>query len=188
MKARTLHALLSWAHAQYVGETPELQHAVSLTDEGGSPEMKPAAASYLGLQARKQLTDQDNLPDNWRALAGRKAEGKYLTPLRFAIELCPDPGERSFLRSLVPELYYPSEIAEIHGIPKWAAGYVMQGALVRLRERYERLVANSEKGTAAYVPPRVGWVSMSDSQRAAIEEGEKRGAQFHLPLDPDVAA
>lgn len=163
MQRYTLRALLTWAHAQYVGETPEMQHAVSLTDEGGSPEMKPAAASYLGLLAKHQLTKVDNQPDNWLALAGRKSEGKYLTPLRYAIALCPDPDERSFLRSLVPELYFPSEIAEIHGIPKWAAGMVMYAALTRLRERYDRLMRDQEKGTAAHV----GWVSKSDAQRAA---------------------
>lgn len=129
--------------------------------------MKPAAAAYLGLQARKQLAP-DTLPDNWRAAAGRKSEGKYLTPLRYAIELCGDPGERKFLRDLVPELYFPSEIAEIHGIPKWAAGMVMYAALGRLRERYDHLIREQEKGTAA----NVGWVSMSESSRKAIEAGE----------------
>jgi hypothetical protein len=163
MPQPTLHSLLRWAHLQYVSETPELGHAVSLTDEGGAPEMKPAAASYLGLLAKQRLIE-DRKPDNWRALAGRKdRDGKYVTPLRYALELAPDPDERSFLRSLVPELYYPSEIATIHGIPRWAANYVMYASLARLRERYDTLIRNQEKGSAAYV----GWISRSESQRNA---------------------
>jgi len=168
----SLHSLLRWANRAYRAETPELGHAVALTDEGGSPEMKPAAAAYLGLLAKRAL-EQDTRPDNWKALAGRRdADGRYLTPLRYCIELCPDPDERAFLRSLVPELYFPSEIAEIHGIPKWAAKYVMFATLDRLRRTYDQLMRDQEKGTARYV----GWVSMSESQRAAVVAGEKEVA------------
>lgn len=164
----TLHSSLRFAHAQFVLELPELQHSVSLTDDGGAPAMKPAAASYLGLLAKRLLED-DKQPDNWKARAARRdPDGRYLTPLRLAIELAPE-GERAFLRSLVPELYFPSEIAELHGIPRWAAKYVMYAALARLRERYETLIRNSEKGSAA----NVGWVSMSESARRAIEAGER---------------
>lgn len=159
----SLRALLAWANVQYRAETPEMQHAVAHTDEGGAPEMKPAAASYLGLLARKVLTGNDTLPDDWRALAGRKSEGVYLTPLRYAIALCPDAAERQFLRDLVPELYFPSEVAEIHGIPRWAAGYVMHGALSRLRDRFDHLMRQQEKGTAANIP----WTALSESQQRA---------------------
>lgn len=168
-RAPSLHALLSWASKQYRLETPGLEHAVALTDEGGAPEMKPAVAAYLGLQAKRLMAD-DRQPDDWKRLAGKKdKDGKYVTPLRYAIELAPDPDERSFLRSLVPELYYPSEIALIHGIPKWAAGYVMYATLDRLRARYDQLMRDQEKGTAA----NVGWVSMSESQRSAVVAGEE---------------
>lgn len=169
MPQYSLHSLLTWSNRAYRDETPELQHAVSLTDEGGAPVMKPAAAAYLGLLARRRLTE-DERPDNARALASRRdQDGRYVTPLRYAIELAPDRDERSFLRALVPELYFPSEIATLYGIPKWAARYVMYACLLRLRERYDQLMRQAEKGTAA----NVGWVSMSDSQRAAIEAGEK---------------
>jgi hypothetical protein len=172
MPTASLHSLLTWANKAWRDETPELGHAVALTDEGGAPEMKPAAAAYLGLLAKRRLTE-DTRPDNWRALAGRRdADGRYLTPLRYSIELCPDPDERSFLRSLVPELYFPSEIAEIHGVPKWAAKYVMYAALDRLRRTYDQLMRDQAKGTAAHV----GWVSMSESQRAAVVAGEKDAA------------
>ncbi|MGA0060619.1 MAG: hypothetical protein ACO3RU_13630 [Planctomycetota bacterium] len=168
----SLHALLRWANKAYREETPELGHAVALTDEGGAPEMKPAVAAYLGLHA-KRLLEKDDRPDNWRALAGRRDhDGFYITPLRYAIELCPDPAERRFLRDLVPELYYPSEIAELHGIPRWAAKYVMHPALTRLWHTHQGLMRDQAKGTSRYV----GWVSMSDSQRAAIEAGEKDAA------------
>lgn len=196
MPQYTLHSLLRWAHKAWVDEAPSLDHSHHEEyDESGAPEMKPAVAAYLGLQARKYLDERvskpsgrpafgipaiarvgttaapppplggDTLPDNWKALAGRKSEGAYVTPLRYAIELCTDPDERSFLRSLVPELYYPSEIAEIHGIPRWASRFVMYAALSRLRERYDSLMRNQEKGTAA----NVGWVSRSESQRQAEE-------------------
>lgn len=164
MPQYSLHALLSWAHRTYQLETPEIQHAVSLTDDGGAPAMKPAIASYLGLLARNRLDTKDDQPDNWKARAGRKdRDGKYVTPLRYSIELATDADERSFLRSLVPELYYPREIATIHGIPRWASQYVMYACLARLRERYDGLMRDQEKGTAA----NVGWVSRSESQRAA---------------------
>lgn len=160
---RTLKGLLSWGHNAYVAETPNLEHSVALTDEGGAPAMKPAAASYLGLLARQRLTPDDR-PDNWKAQAGRKdRDGRYVTPLRYAIELCPVAEERAFLRDLVPELYFPSEIAGLHGIPRWASGMVMYAALSRLRERYDNLIRQQEKGTAAHV----GWVDRSESQRNA---------------------
>lgn len=162
MPQATLHSLLRWCHAQYVLEMPELQHSVSLTDDGGAPAMKPAISSYLGLLA-KRLLENDKQPDNWKARAARRdPDGRYLTPLRLAIELAPE-GERSFLRSLVPELYFPSEIAELHGIPRWAAKYVMYSTLLRLRERYDGLIRDSEKGSAA----NLGWVSRSESQQNA---------------------
>lgn len=162
--AQSLHSLLSWANRTYRLEVPDLGHSISLTDDGGAPAMKPAIASYIGLLARNRLDTKDDQPDNWKARAGRKdRDHKYVTPLRYAIELATDPDERSFLRSLVPELYYPSEIAEIHSIPRWAARYVMYACLARLRERYEGLMRDQEKGTAA----NVGWVSKSDAQRAA---------------------
>ena len=170
----TLRGLLSWSNRQYVLETPELQHSVALTDEGGAPVMKPAAAGYLGLLAKERLDAKaaptNDRADNWKAQAGRRdRDGKYVTPLRYAIELCPVADERAFLRALVPELYFPSEIAELHGIPKWAAGMVMYAALSRLRERYDHLIRQQEKGTAA----NVGWVSMSEASRNAIIAGEK---------------
>jgi hypothetical protein len=161
--AQTLHSLLRWAHQQWALEVPSLGHAINLTDEGGAPVMKPAVASYLGLLAKRRLEDDNNRPDNWKALASRKdVDGRHTTPLRYALELAPD-GEREFLRALVPELYYPSEIAELYGIPKWAAGFVMYASLSRLKERYDVLIRNQEKGTAA----NVGWVSKSESQRDA---------------------
>lgn len=167
----TLHALLKWANKAYRDETPSFDHDhKEHFDEGGAPEMKPAVAAYLGLVAKRHL---DTRPDNWRALAGRRdADGRYLTPLRYSIELCPDPAERQFLRDLVPEVYYPSEIAEINGVPKWAAKYVMHAALTRLYRTYEGLMRDQEKGTARYV----GWVSMSESSRNAIIAGEKEVA------------
>lgn len=156
----TLQALLSWANRQWVLETPELQHAVSQTDEGGAPEMKPAAASYLGLLAKRHLRGDpvDNTPDDPRRLACRlDEEGKYRTPLRCAIERVGKPERRRFLRDLVPELYRPSDIAAIHGIPPWCAGDVMHRSLSELRRLYRE-------------EPEAAWISgRSDAQRSAEE-------------------
>jgi hypothetical protein len=153
----TLAALLSWANTQYRLETPELQHSVGLTDEGGSPEMKPAAASYLGLLVRKALSDaKDEQPDDWRRQACRVDEdGKYRTPLRCALERVPDPEMRHFLRDLVPEQFRPEDVGVVHGLPKWTIPIVMYRALSVLRQKYRE-------------QPETRWISgRSDAQRAA---------------------
>lgn len=155
----TLRGLLAWAHRQYVLETPNLEHSASLVDEGGAPEMKPAASSYLGLAGR------DDRPDDWRRNACRlDADGRYRTPLRCAVESIHPPERRLLLRDLVPEVLFPSDIARAHGIPDWAAGDVLYRSLVILRQRYrERPLVDRGK-------PK--WTELSDSQRAAVEAGE----------------
>lgn len=159
----TLMQLLRWAHRQHELETPPLEHAVAHTDEGGSPEMKPAPAAYLGLLARRRLdrdarTTNDG-PDDWRRLACRVVDGHYATPLRCAIARIAEPGRRAFLEDLVPELYFPTEIAELHGIPRWAAGDVTYRSLTILRDKYREIPETPTH-----------WIDKSGSQQAAEVE------------------
>jgi hypothetical protein len=152
----TLRALLRWANRCYVEETPPLDHLARQTDDGGSPDMRTAVKRYL------RLIHNDDGADDWRRAACRvDHDGRYVTPLRCAIESIHDPQRRRFLRDLVPELYRPSDIATLHGIPEWCAGDVMYRSLAMLHARYQ-----------IHRPASVGWVSMSESQRAAISDGE----------------
>ena len=152
----TLRFLLGWAHRQYVLETPELQHTLSRVGDDGDPDMSVAARFYLGLSKRGQSRD------NWFDISSQlDDEGRYRTPLRAALARIRDANMRLFLRDLVPELYRPTDIADIHAIPPWARTWVMHGALLALWHEYlER------------PPIPVGWVSMSDSQRSAVVAGE----------------
>lgn len=153
----TLRALLRWANQAYLEETPSLDH-IRQTDEGGAPDMRVVVKRYL----RLEHNGGDDVTDDWRWVARRTDhDGRYLTPLRAAIESIGDPMRRRFLRDLVPELYRPSDIAAIHGIPEWCASDVMYRSLAMLQSRYQ-----------THRPVSTGWVSMSESQRAAIEAGE----------------
>ena len=161
----TLQRLLTWAATSYRMETPELQYSRSETEADGDPEMSGAVKTHLGLTFRERLSKdaakrQEEEADDWRRLACRvdHDSGKYLTPLRCAIERVPGKEMRLFLRDLVPELYRPSDIAAIHGIPDWAAGIVMYRSLEVLRQRYREA-------------PETQWISgRSDAQRAAETE------------------
>lgn len=146
----TLRALLRWAHAQYVAETPNLAHSGSHLDDDGAPTMAAQARRYLGMMTK------DGRADNWLAIASKTdADGYYLTPLRRAIETLPTE-RRLFLRDLVPELFFPSEIALLHGIPEWCRTDVTYQSLVLLWARYiDRPL------------PQPGWLQRSESQRSA---------------------
>lgn len=168
----TLSGLLRWASAELAGETPVLEHSVSLTDDGGAPQMKRGVQGYLGflpsntcVQGHKfcdRHAPRDEEPDNWRRLACARVDGRYRTPVRCAIESINPPERRLFLRDVLANALFPSDVARAHGIPDWAAGDVLYRSLVLLRERYDSLIHQ--------VPER-GWISgRSDAQRAA--EGE----------------
>lgn len=146
----TLRALLRWAHAQYVAETPNLDHSGSHIDDDGAPTMAAAARRYLGMMTK------DDRADDWLRIASRMdRDGFYLTPLRRAIETLPEP-RRLLLRDLVPEVFFPSEVALLHGIPAWCANDVLYRSLTMLWDQFiERPL------------PSVGWLERSDSQRAA---------------------
>ena len=163
----TLQRLLTWANRAYVEETPELQYSRSETEDDGDPDMRGPVKAHLGLNFRERLSKdaakrQDTEADDWRRLACRTdhESGKYLTPLRCAIERVPGKEMRTFLRDLVPELYRPSDIAAIHGIPDWAAPIVMHRALTVLRQNFREA-------------PETQWISgRSDAQRAAETPAE----------------
>lgn len=157
MSNTSLHELLRWANAMYRLETPDLAHSPSVTDEGGAPDMAPAAKSYLGLASSLKVragaptrrfgegadpttwTGPPDPADNWYSLACRvdKESGMYLTPLRCAVAGIRDVKLRGLLRDIVPELYFPSEILAIHGyVEKWEQNAVLRAALTILFQRW----------------------------------------------------
>lgn len=154
---QSLNALLKWAHAQWVIETPTLGHAVSVMDAGGAPDMKVAAKAYLNM-----LRKGDG-PDDWmQAACVRDEDGFYRTPLRAALAKVENPWVRRFLHDLIPNAQFrPSDIAALHGIPAWTEHWVMFECLVIL-----------EREWMAAPPPKSSWVDLSDSQRNAVVAGE----------------
>ena len=127
----TLRALLRWAHAAWVAETPALDHSGSHLDDDGAPTMNARARAYLALSGRP-----DDRPDDWVRIASRLDEdGFYRTPLRRAVATLP-PARRMFARDLIPEVLRPSDINTLHGIPDWAAVDVTHRTLLMLWERY----------------------------------------------------
>jgi hypothetical protein len=146
----TLRALLRWAHRQYVAETPNLDHSGIHLDDDGAPTMAAAARRYLG------LSKKDDRTDNWVELAGRTDEdGFYLTPLRLAIETQPRE-RRLFLRDLVPEVLFPSEVALLHGIPAWCMADVIHQSLAMLWRTFRERP-----------PVRPNYLDRSEAQRSA---------------------
>lgn len=146
----TLRALLRWAHAQYVAETPNLDHSGSHIDDDGAPTMAAAARRYLGMMT------SDDRADDWLRIASRQdKDGFYLTPLRRAIETLPWE-ERLFLRDIVPEVLFMSDVLTLHGIPAWCRNDVLSGSLIRLWDRF------------AEAPlPQPGWLERSEAQQNA---------------------
>ena len=135
-------------------ETPSLGHSISLTDEGGAPDMKAAAKAYLGL-----LRKGDG-PDDWEKTACRRdPDGRYVTPFRAALSKIRNQKLRRFLHDLIGNvLLRPSDVTTVHGIPDWAEAWVIEGALEILYREYQ----------AAPTPKR-SWIDKSDSQRSAEE-------------------
>lgn len=154
-----LRALLRWAHQQYEAETPNLDHSQTHIDDDGAPTMAAAARRYLALSG-----PPDDRPDDWVRLASRcDTDGFYITPMRRAIATMPR-DRRLFLRDLVPELLYPTEVALLHGIPAWCVADVIHQSLAMLWGRYlDRPL------------PKPGWLSMSESQRNAVDDGKDGG-------------
>ena len=143
--------LLRWASAGWSMETPSLGHSVSLTDEGGAPDMKGAAKAYLGLLRR------GDGPDDWEKTACRRdADGRYVTPMRAALSKVRNQKLRRFLHDLIPNTLRPSDITTVHGVPDWAEAWAIEGALEILYREYQ-----------AAPLPRRSWVDLSTSQQAA---------------------
>lgn len=155
IRPASLMALLRWAHAQYVAETPNLEHAVNEVAEDGDPVMRYSVKAYLALNHSPHDQYRDS-PDVWVRVASKVDEdGMYRTPLRRAMEML--PHERRILaRDLVPELYRPSDVALLHGIPEWCAGDVLYRTLVMLWDRYQDRPI-----------PKVGYLERSEAQRSA---------------------
>jgi hypothetical protein len=175
-----LRFLLRWAYQQWSLETPTLGHSVSLTDAGGVPSLKAAAAAYLKLRVRSCWPIGANPTlaqramheacgrggcklgeDDWEKVACRRdADGFYVTPLRAAMTRIRSLAMRRFLHDLVPNaMLRPSDVAQLHGTPGWAEAWVMAGALETLYREYE-----------AAPRPRRSWVDRSTSQQNAEME------------------
>ena len=181
----TLRSLLNWANTQYLTETPELQHSLSLTDDGGAPDMKAPAKRWLGLTGRRcQARESDDRavkamhrdcidgchlePDNHRRAAyAVDQDGKYRTPFLRAVEEIADPARRLFVKWLCVNTLRPSDVARHFDIPDWCQGDVAFRSLEMVRQKYR---------TEPPVDTRPGWVSMSESSRRAIEAGERDAA------------
>lgn len=153
----TLRALLRWAAHQYQMETPNLEHSVGQTDEGGSPDMRSAAKAYLALSGSRKGAD------NWRDLSCRvDQEGKYLTPLRCALYSITNPELRVLARDAIAGYFDASQLATLHGIPEYALNPALFHALATLDANY-----------CEQRPYRPGWVSQSEANRNAVMDGEK---------------
>jgi hypothetical protein len=145
MTEPSLRWLQAWAHRQYVLETPNLEHSVSVNDDGGSPQMHGAVLAYL-----------NNAPDKL------DKEGRLRTPLRAALARITDDELRLFLRDLIPNALNPSLVARIHNLPRWSEARMMHVALLALWRAYQNVLASEYRRTA-----RPGWLDMSESQQHA---------------------
>ncbi len=140
---RSLSALLGWARAQYIAETPALEHAIREVGNDGDPQMRYPIRAYLAMDPPSQrisAEDQEQSwgrPDLWVRVASRTDEdGMYRTPLRRALETIGDPERRQLLRFLVPEEFRPSDVGTHLGIPEWCQGDVFYRSLVMLWDRF----------------------------------------------------
>lgn len=151
----TLRQLLREFGRAFRAETPNLDHAARLTDEGGAPDMRAAAKAYLG------LSGSSDRGDDWRRIACRTDEsGKYLTPVRCALYQISDPNRRRLVRDALAHEYVDiPTLAQLHGIADWAVPDVLYRSLSMLRVYEQR-------------PYEPGWVSMSEAQQNATIAGE----------------
>lgn len=153
----TVRALLSWLQREYALEAPGRLHDRDVADDG-APDHTGEAKSYIGLS-------QDREPNDWKMVACRSDDSNtYLTPMRCAIARIGDPDRRQLLGGLAVNLFTPLDVTRAQGIPDWCAFDVMSRSLDQLYAMYQ------ERPIPRRSPK---WTEMSDSQRAAIEDGEK---------------
>lgn len=161
----TLRALLGWATRAYQLETPDLNHSHRDVGDDGTPAMRQEARRWLG------LAGHDQHKDDWRRIACRTdPDGRYITPLRCAIERTPRADVRAFLRDLAASEFATAEVAARHGLTEMATTYVVHGTLIGLWRRYSEAPI-----------PRRAWIDLSDSQRAAVVDGERMMEPAHRP-------
>lgn len=125
----SLRSLLRWATREWELEVPSRLHDRDVADDG-APDHTPEAKRYLG------MTTPGNEPDDWQRIACRvDTDGTRTTPLHCAVASLPD-GQRQYARDLLTDLYHPEDIAELHGIPRWAHESLARDVLGRLWDRY----------------------------------------------------
>jgi hypothetical protein len=127
-KPKGLRALLRWAQREWSLETPGRLHNRDTADDG-APDFTPETKSFLG------MATHGDIADDWRNIACRTTEGYYATPLHCVVAGLSDP-ERAYVRDLLTDLYHPEDIADIHGLPRWAHERVARDLLSGLYDRY----------------------------------------------------
>jgi hypothetical protein len=149
-KPQTLKALLSWAQHGYALEAPAKMHSGARLEDDGDPAMTGEAKSYIGFHDRKE-------PNDWRGIARRlDVDGRYVTPMRAAVESVPGIERRAFLRSLLVQVFHAKDVTRQHDIPDWCSGDVTYQSLSILWDCWrDRPLA------------RPSWVDLSESQRNA---------------------
>lgn len=163
----TLRDLLFWLTTGYALEGPVMLHERDELAADGDPEHTGETKGWLGMNYPAASQPQAQ-PTDWTRVACRRDEdGSYLTPIRCAIARIGDPDRRTLLGGLAVNLLTPLDVTRAQDIPDWCAGDVMFRSLDQLWSVYE------DRPLPVRTP---GWVSMSESQRAAIEDGEQPAA------------
>ena len=154
-KPHTLKALLSWAQREYAIEAPARTHSGARIEEDGDPAMTGEAKGHLGFHDWHE-------PNDWRAVACRRDDdGRYVTPMRCAIEAVSSDKRRDFLRDMLTAVFFAKDVTRLHDIPDWASGDVTYASLSLLWDAWRDSPL-----------PRASWIEVSDSQRSAILDGE----------------
>ena len=153
-RPKGLRGLLRWATRQWELESPARIHDRDTADDG-TPDHAGEFQGYVGLSQKTE-------PNNWQAVACRlDSDGYHITPIRCAVERIADEGERALARDICTNLYWPGDVAMLHGLSHGLRGLLMEKVLERLWDSYAaRPWPKSAKP---------GWVDLSESQQKAIE-------------------
>lgn len=163
MRKPNPRSLLHRISVDYAAELPILRHSMTLTDEGGAPEMTGPAKSWLGLSGRPDWCKNPATraerrihaecasgcliePDRPRRAAYRVSEGIYVTPTIRAIEEISDPTYRLYIKWTVSNALVPSDIARLFDIPPWCEDLVLAHGLEWVKANYRTAPAPDTRG------------------------------------------
>lgn len=178
LEPRGFAGLLRWFLEGFAAETPEAIHADGVWFGRPGHDIPDELVGGSQLGAPKQAEPMRQLLENSpRQTAGDGVDEHYVRPMRAALASLGRRGEDAPLmaRFLQQVAYAQGDWPAVAG--RWFPAYPVvhraftEQALRRLHACYRA------DPPARYVAPRavtaVGWVSMSESQRTAIEAGEK---------------